>query len=96
MREQVQRDRLGRRRRPSQNAGLRPMHPRLQPGQVSRSIRIAMSEVGWAALDRFVRSSRRLTAPRAVGELLENALGTVPDWQEFQIDKEKRLLQQAS
>lgn len=73
------------------------MHPVLAPGDRSRSIRVAMSERAWAALDRAVRLSRAVTQPRAVGELLERTLGTMqPDWQEFQIQKEKQLLGRAS
>jgi hypothetical protein len=56
-----------------------------------------MSERAWAALDRAVRLSRAVTRPRAIGEILEAALGTTqPDWQEFQIQKEKQLLARAS
>lgn len=90
------RDSLGRRRRRSQNLGLRPLHPVLAPGHRSRSIRVAMSERAWAALERAVRISRSQTRPRAIGELLEGALGTSPDWQEWQIRKEKQLLNEAS
>ena len=92
------RDSLGRRRDPAQNRGLRPLHPVLDQGHDSRSIRVAMSERAWAALDRAVKLSRAATRPRAVGELLETALGTAPqsDWQEWQIRKEKQLLERAS
>ena len=91
------RDSLGRRRRPSQNSGLRPLHPPLPAGERSRSIRVAMSERAWAALDRAAKLSRAVTRPRAIGELLESALGTSgPDWQEWQIRKEKQLLERAS
>ena len=94
----MQRDSLGRRRDPGQNRGLRPLHPTLDAGHLSRSIRVAMSERAWAALDRAIRLSRASTRPRAVGELLEGALGTsaAPDWQEWQIRKEKQLLERAS
>lgn len=87
-------DALGRRRWPAQNRGLRPLHPVLPQGERSTSVRIAMSERAWAALDRFVATSRALTRPRALGELLEGALGTAPsvDWQDWQIRKEKQLL----
>ncbi len=39
-----------------------------------------------------------LTRPRAIGDLLERALGTsqAVDWQEWQIRKEKQLLEKAS
>ncbi len=56
-----------------------------------------MSARAWAALDRAVKLSRAVTRPRAIGELLESALGTSgPDWQEWQIRKEKQLLERAS
>ena len=91
------RDSLGRRRTTDQTRGLRPLHPLLQAGHKSRSIRVAMSERAWAALERATRLSRATTTPRAIGELLEQALGTnAPDWQEWQINKEKKLLNRAS
>jgi hypothetical protein len=88
------RDSLGRRRRPGQNRGLRPLHPTLPHGERSATIRIAMSERAWSALERAVTLSRAVTRPRAIGEVLEHALGTsqTTDWQEFQIRKEKQLL----
>jgi hypothetical protein len=57
-----------------------------------------MSERAWAVLERAVQASKALTRPRAIGEVLEKALGTAPtiDWQEWQIRKEKQLLQEAS
>jgi hypothetical protein len=57
-----------------------------------------MSERAWAALDRAIRASRAPTKPRAVGEILERALqrDTVADWQDWQIRKEKQLLERAS
>jgi hypothetical protein len=91
------RDSLGRRRTDDQTRGLRPLHPLLSPGHISRSIRVAMSERAWAALERATRLSRATTKPRAIGELLEQALGTsAGDWQEWQINKEKQLLNRAS
>jgi len=91
-------DSLGRRRQPGQTRGLRPLFPPLPKGERSRVIRVAMSQLGWAALERVVRTSHQPTPPRAVGELLERALGTLPnsDWQEWQIRKEKQLLERAS
>ena len=92
------RDSLGRHRRPTQNRGLRPLHPLLPPGERSRSIRVAMSERAWAALDRAAARSNAVTKPRAIGDVLERALGTAPvvDWQDWQIRKEKQLLGRAS
>jgi hypothetical protein len=93
-----ERDSLGRRRRPGQTKGLRPLFPPLEDNDRSRSIRVAMSERAWAALERAIKMSRAITRPRAIGELLEGALGTAQttDWQEWQIHKEKQLLEKAS
>lgn len=89
----MKRDSLGRRREPGQNRGLRPMHPPLPPGVRSRSVRVAMSVAAWTKVDRLVADSP-VTAPRAVGALLERALDErVIDWQEWQIRKEQRLLE---
>jgi hypothetical protein len=86
------RDALGRRRQPNQATGLRPLYPRLPDNLVSRSVRIAMSATAWARLDLV----RGITKPRAVGEILERALQPQPDWQDWQIRKEKQLLRDAS
>ncbi len=92
------RDSLGRRRAPGQSRGLRPLYPRLDRAERSRSIRVAMSERAWTALERAIGLSRAPTRPRAIGDLLESALGTAQtsDWQEWQIRKEKQLLERAS
>jgi hypothetical protein len=92
------RDSLGRRRDPAQNRGLRPLYPRLQRGLQSRSIRVAMSEWAWSALERLSTASHEPTMPRAVGQLLERALQAheTVDWQDWQIRKEKQLLGRAS
>ncbi len=88
------RDSLGRARRPTQNSGLRPLHPPLPTGLRLRSVRVAMSDPAWTALDRSLADSPEPTRPRALGQLLERALGTGPvvDWQTWQIRKEKQLL----
>lgn len=52
-----------------------------------------MSTRAWDALRYLVRSSTAATAPRAVGEILERALEPAGDWQDWQIRKEKQLLQ---
>lgn len=92
------RDSLGRRRDPSQNRGLRPLYPRLARGLRSRSIRVAMSEWAWTALEHLTEASHEPTMPRAVGQLLERALQAQEsaDWQDWQIRKEKQLLEKAS
>jgi hypothetical protein len=87
-------DSLGRRRQPTQNKGLRPLYPRLPRAFRSAVLRIAMSDRGWAALERETHTTSATTRPRAIGHILERALGTVPniDWQDWQIRKEKQLL----
>lgn len=91
-------DSLGRRRQPTQSRGLRPLFPPLDPTQRSESVRIAMTERAWQALDGHVTQSHAPTKPRAIGDLLERALGTANtiDWQEFQIRKEKQLLEKTA
>jgi hypothetical protein len=91
-------DVLGRRRTPTQTKGLRPLYPPLSSDHYSQSVRIAMTQRAWAALERAIANSKALTRPRAIGDLLERALGTsqTVDWQEWQIRKEKQLLQRAS
>jgi len=92
------RDSLGRRRDPAQNRGLRPLYPRLSLGFRSQSLRIAMSEWAWGALERLTEASHEPTKPRAIGQLLERALQAheTADWQDWQIRKEKQLLTRAS
>ena len=91
-------DILGRRRTPSQTRGLRPLYPPLERDEYSQTIRVAMSGRAWRALERVIRASRAATRPRAIGQVLESALEGIAtaDWQEWQIRKEKQLLQRAS
>ena len=67
-------DRLGRRRHPAQQRGLRPLFPKLPQACSSRLIRIAMSDAAWQRLDGLVTASSAATKPRALGELLEGLL----------------------
>lgn len=90
------RDSIGRRRRPSQSRGLRPLYPLLPAGLRSRSIRVAMTAYAWERLERLTAASSAPTAPRAIGEVLERAVAGVGDWQDWQIRKEKQLLNRAS
>jgi hypothetical protein len=53
-----------------------------------------MRDEAWARLDEAVRAVASTTPPRAVGRLLERALH-VTDWQEWQIRKERQLLESA-
>ncbi len=50
----MERDRLGRRRRPEQERGLRPLHPLLPEEWASKALRVAMSESDWAELEALV------------------------------------------
>ena len=54
----MERDRLGRRRRPEQERGLRPLHPLLPEEWVSKALRVAMSESDWAELESLVARMR--------------------------------------
>jgi hypothetical protein len=51
-----------------------------------------MSPAAWRRLDE----ATGITKPRAIGEILERALRPQPDWQDWQIRKEKQLLDRAS
>ena len=49
----MERDRLGRRRSPEQERGLRPLHPLLPEEWISKALRVAMSESDWAISKRW-------------------------------------------
>ena len=49
----MERDRLGRRRSPEQERGLRPLHPLLPEEWVSKALRVAMSESDWAEFEAW-------------------------------------------
>jgi hypothetical protein len=77
----MERDRLGRRRRPEQERGLRPLHPLLPEEWVSKALRVAMSESDWAELEALVTRCAGLapTQARAYGMVLSSLLnGFVP------------------
>ena len=97
----MERDRAGHRRHPSQNRGLRPIHPLLPPEWISRAIRVAMSGDDWQQLDRLVAemSSRTPTQARALGEVLSTLLRatrrdeTGPShWMDWERQKTLRLI----
>lgn len=67
-------DALGRRRRPTQNRGLRPLYPKLPGEYRSRLLRLAMSWRAWERLDGLVAGSSAPTLPRAYGEVVEGLL----------------------
>ena len=110
-------DRLGRRRRPDQNRGLRPLFPKLAGGLESRVLRIAMTGSGWLRIEGLLAENASETRPRAAGALIERLLAhfdttskpwavaihsrqsvriaeqsSNPDWQVWQIRKERALL----
>src|ERR1044071_8757748 len=67
-------DALGRRRRPTQNRGLRSLFPKLPNDVLSRLIRVAMARQTWEQLEMLVAHSSATTKPRAYGEILERLL----------------------
>jgi hypothetical protein len=69
-------DALGRRRRLTQNRGLRPLFPKLPSEYSSRLIRLAMSSRAWEQIERLVAGSSAPTLPRAYGEVVERLLET--------------------
>jgi hypothetical protein len=101
----MERDRLGRRRRPEQERGLRPLHPLLPEEWVSKALRIAMSEADWAEFEALL-ARRAVMAPtqaRAIGmvlsDLLHGAKAPEPepepgplDWMDWEHRKALRLL----
>lgn len=99
-------DRLGRRRQPGQERGLRPLHPRLPEEWISRALRVAMPRADWL---RFEDAVRRLggsatTQARAYGlaisRLTQGESQPVPpgplEWMDWERRKTLRLLQAES
>jgi hypothetical protein len=75
----MQSDRLGRRRSPQQERGLRPLHPLLPDEWTSKVLRVAMSEADWGRFAALV-ANYRATAPsqaRANGLMLSDLLHAV-------------------
>ena len=102
----LDRDRLGRVRRPGQSRGLRPLHPPLPERWTSRALRVAMSESDWDRLESLADRHAE-TAPtkaqalgRAISELLD-AVGPMPDpgplaWMDWERRKALRLIRPLS
>lgn len=69
-------DRIGRRRRPEQVRGLRPLHPRLPEEWDSRPLRVAMSEADWTRFEALVRdfASQEPTQARAYGQAIASLM----------------------
>lgn len=103
----MDRDRLGRRRQPNQERGLRPLHPLLPERWTSKALRVAMSREDWARFDAIVRSAapEASTLPRAHGIAISRLLATaatdqrpspgVTDWMDWERQKTLRLLRWA-
>jgi hypothetical protein len=99
----MERDRLGRRRSPEQERGLRPLHPALPEEWVSKALRVAMSESDWerfsALVDRFasVSSTQARAHGLVISNLLNSAASAQPDpgpldWMDWERRKTLRLL----
>src|ERR1044071_5028773 len=99
----MDRDRLGRRRRPDQERGLRPLHPPLPEQWTSRALRVSMAEADWARFEALVRAlaGREPTQARAYGAALAHLIRAVPDpqpepgpldWMDWERRKALRLL----
>jgi hypothetical protein len=99
----MQRDRLGRRRSPEQQRGLRPLHPLLPEEWISQALRVAMSAADWAHFEHLVASYATMapTQARAHGLVLSELLHAVPrpepapgplDWMDWERRKTLRLL----
>lgn len=97
----MERDRLGRRRMPDQERGLRPLHPPLPQRWVSRPLRVAMSEADWERFEALVRerAGDEPTQARAYGVAISQWVNDAPkpapgplDWMDWERRKTLRLL----
>ena len=99
----MRRDRLGRRRRPDQERGLRPLHPLLPEQWTSKAIRVAMPESDWDRLESLVARyvAKAPTKARACGHALSGLLRAARapqpeaqsvDWMEWERRKTLQLL----
>ncbi len=99
----MERDRTGRRRRPDQERGLRPLHPPLPDEWISKALRVAMSEDDWLRFEALVRTLApdASTQARAYGQAVSalvrsdaaNPEPTGPlDWMDWERRKTLRLL----
>ncbi len=102
----MDRDRRGRRRRPNQERGLRPLHPLLPQEWTSKALRVAMSRRDWARFEALV-GSVALEAPTqarangiVISRLIESATSPQTsseplDWMDWERQKTLRLLRSA-
>lgn len=104
----MDRDRLGRKRRPDQERGLRPLHPPLPSHWMSRPVRVAMSREDWERFDDLVRVVTAQTQPptqaRAQGLVISALMDAASevtaapgplDWMDWERQKTLRLLRVA-
>jgi hypothetical protein len=99
----MERDRMGRRRQPDQERGLRPLHPPLPEEWVSKALRVSMSEADWSRFEALARSlsAAAPTQARAYGLALSALMHTAKlsqlepgplDWMDWERRKTLRLL----
>jgi hypothetical protein len=101
----MDRDRLGRRRQPHQERGLRPLHPLLPEAWVSRPLRVAMSAADWNRFEHLVQleATHEATQARAHGATITRLMNAQPpphpqpapgplDWMDWERRKALRLL----
>jgi hypothetical protein len=99
----MERDRMGRRRTPEQERGLRPLHPPLPELWTSKALRVTMSEADWSVFDSLVRSLEPAapTQARAYGLALSTLMhsANLPprepgplDWMDWERRKTLQLL----
>jgi hypothetical protein len=99
----MERDRRGRRRRPNQERGLRPLHPLLPSQWMSKALRVAMSCEDWAHFEALVHSFASLAPTQArahgmvIAGLMERAAPAPAlegrlDWMDWERQKTIRLL----
>lgn len=103
----MERDRLGRRRRPGQERGLRPLQPALPEEWVSKVLRVAMPESDWERFEELADACAPIasTQARAHGLALSSLLHSAPvpqpepgplDWMDWERRKALRLLMKKS
>ena len=96
-------DRLGRRRTPDQERGLRPMHPALPVEWTSKAIRVAMSESDWVRFEALTQvcaaidpaPTRARAYGRSISGLMRHAEQSAPGalaWMDWERQKTLRLL----
>jgi hypothetical protein len=103
----MERDRMGRRRSPEQERGLRPLHPPLPEEWISKALRVAMPESDWERFEALADACAPMvsTQARAHGLVLSSLLHSVPvprpeprplDWMDWERRKTLRLLLEKS